>query len=69
MIKLQKKKELNSKLSIKNEGNNHIKTGNGESDYINRILEKEKLTRWTTHEYTRKKKMFDSSIKCYKNVK
>lgn len=40
MIKLQKK-ELNSKLSIKNEGNNHIKTGNGESDYINRILEKE----------------------------
>lgn len=40
MIKLQKK-ELNSKLFIKNEGNNHIKTGNGESDYINRILEKE----------------------------
>lgn len=39
MIKLQK--NMNSKLSIRNEGNNNIKTGNGESAHINRILEKE----------------------------
>lgn len=37
------KKKYDSKLSIRNERNNHIKTRNGESTHINRILEKESL--------------------------
>lgn len=41
--KTLKKKNMNSKLSIRNERNNHIKTRNGESTHINRILEKESL--------------------------